>query len=156
MQPLAQEEHRERKELARDDHPGCLLSGFLLVNRYPHHDTHTFLHFLYYYTFLHFLHHYIFLLSVWSSSQITTFTVPNFFFLLLFLSFSEFLVISILRLGPNTITWTPSSLIWVTQWIIFHSVRMCHCFVLTEMHSFFISPDFFFRFFLWISASYFI
>jgi len=28
-------EHKERKELMRDDHPGCLMSGFLLVNRVP-------------------------------------------------------------------------------------------------------------------------
>ena len=27
-------EHKERIELTRDDHPGCLMSGFLLVNRY--------------------------------------------------------------------------------------------------------------------------
>ena len=33
MEPDALAEHKERKELARDDHPGCLLSGFLLVNR---------------------------------------------------------------------------------------------------------------------------
>jgi protein disulfide-isomerase-like protein len=28
-------EHKEKKELARTDHPGCLLSGFLKVNRVP-------------------------------------------------------------------------------------------------------------------------
>jgi protein disulfide-isomerase-like protein len=29
--------HEERKENMRDDHPGCLMSGFLLVNRVPGH-----------------------------------------------------------------------------------------------------------------------
>lgn len=35
MDPQAQEAHEARKEMMRDDHPGCLLSGFLLVNRVP-------------------------------------------------------------------------------------------------------------------------
>lgn len=35
MHPTAQAEHRERVEQQRDDHPGCLMSGFLLVNRVP-------------------------------------------------------------------------------------------------------------------------
>jgi hypothetical protein len=34
MEPHERNVHLERKELERDDHPGCLLSGFLLVNRY--------------------------------------------------------------------------------------------------------------------------
>jgi hypothetical protein len=33
MNPSEKSLHVERKELERDDHPGCLLSGFLLVNR---------------------------------------------------------------------------------------------------------------------------
>ena len=34
MNPSEKSLHVERKELERDDHPGCLLSGFLLVNRW--------------------------------------------------------------------------------------------------------------------------
>jgi len=35
MDKDALQQHNERKELMRDDHPGCLMSGFLLVNRVP-------------------------------------------------------------------------------------------------------------------------
>jgi protein disulfide-isomerase-like protein len=33
MHPDEKKAHEERKEATRDDHPGCMLSGFLLVNR---------------------------------------------------------------------------------------------------------------------------
>jgi hypothetical protein len=33
MAPHEQAAHRERVEEMRDDHPGCMMSGFLLVNR---------------------------------------------------------------------------------------------------------------------------
>ena len=33
MTPHEQQAHKELNELHRDDHPGCLMSGFLLVNR---------------------------------------------------------------------------------------------------------------------------
>lgn len=35
MPQIEQEAHEKRKEAKRDDHPGCLMSGFLLVNRVP-------------------------------------------------------------------------------------------------------------------------
>jgi protein disulfide-isomerase-like protein len=35
MDPETREKHEERIEQQRDDHPGCLMSGFLLVNRVP-------------------------------------------------------------------------------------------------------------------------
>jgi protein disulfide-isomerase-like protein len=35
MNHVALAEHKEKKELERTDHPGCLLSGFLKVNRVP-------------------------------------------------------------------------------------------------------------------------
>jgi protein disulfide-isomerase-like protein len=35
MSAKEQEEHKERQEQQRDDHPGCMMSGFLLVNRVP-------------------------------------------------------------------------------------------------------------------------
>eukprot|EP00607_Mallomonas_marina_P001957 CAMPEP_0182428972 /NCGR_PEP_ID=MMETSP1167-20130531/25169_1 /TAXON_ID=2988 /ORGANISM="Mallomonas Sp, Strain CCMP3275" /LENGTH=386 /DNA_ID=CAMNT_0024612237 /DNA_START=330 /DNA_END=1490 /DNA_ORIENTATION=+ len=35
MDEQAKKAHEDRKEMIRDDHPGCLLSGFLLVNRVP-------------------------------------------------------------------------------------------------------------------------
>ena len=31
----AQEEHKERMLQQRDDHPGCMMTGFLLVNKVP-------------------------------------------------------------------------------------------------------------------------
>ena len=34
LPPHEKEEHLQRKALEKDDHPGCLVSGFLLVNRY--------------------------------------------------------------------------------------------------------------------------
>lgn len=34
MQPQEQIEHQERKAEQKDDHPGCMMAGFLLVNRY--------------------------------------------------------------------------------------------------------------------------
>jgi protein disulfide-isomerase-like protein len=37
MDPATREAHETRKENMRTDHPGCLLSGFLLVNRVPGH-----------------------------------------------------------------------------------------------------------------------
>jgi hypothetical protein len=33
LPPLEQAQHHERMLENRDDHPGCLMSGFLLVNR---------------------------------------------------------------------------------------------------------------------------
>jgi hypothetical protein len=33
LAPDEKERHLKLKEEARDDHPGCLMSGFLLVNR---------------------------------------------------------------------------------------------------------------------------
>lgn len=35
MDPETKAQHHERLALQRDDHPGCLMSGFLLVNRVP-------------------------------------------------------------------------------------------------------------------------
>jgi hypothetical protein len=35
MDPVQQEAHKKSEELRRDDHPGCMMSGFLLVNRVP-------------------------------------------------------------------------------------------------------------------------
>ena len=35
MDPQTREQHLEAIEATRDDHPGCLISGFLLVNRVP-------------------------------------------------------------------------------------------------------------------------
>eukprot|EP01040_Poterioochromonas_malhamensis_P004184 gene4183-4478_t len=35
MKPEEKLAHEERKQANRDDHPGCMLSGFLLVNRVP-------------------------------------------------------------------------------------------------------------------------
>jgi len=37
MDPVTREAHEVRKENMRTDHPGCLMSGFLLVNRVPGH-----------------------------------------------------------------------------------------------------------------------
>lgn len=33
LDPAQQEAHKQQQELRRNDHPGCMLSGFLLVNR---------------------------------------------------------------------------------------------------------------------------
>jgi hypothetical protein len=33
MSPEDHAAHLERKEAERDDHPGCMMSGFLLVNK---------------------------------------------------------------------------------------------------------------------------
>lgn len=33
LDPVQQEAHKKSEELRRDDHPGCMMSGFLLVNR---------------------------------------------------------------------------------------------------------------------------
>ena len=33
LDPVQQEQHKKSEELRRDDHPGCMMSGFLLVNR---------------------------------------------------------------------------------------------------------------------------
>jgi len=35
MDPQTKAQHEERRAQMRDDHPGCLMSGFLLVNRVP-------------------------------------------------------------------------------------------------------------------------
>lgn len=35
MPPQEREEHEEQRKLEKDDHPGCMMSGFLLVNRVP-------------------------------------------------------------------------------------------------------------------------
>ena len=35
MHPDQQKEHKERMLLSRDDHPGCMMTGFLLVNKVP-------------------------------------------------------------------------------------------------------------------------
>eukprot|EP01041_Mallomonas_annulata_P009182 gene9182-19039_t len=35
MDPEAKKAHEERKEMLKDDHPGCLMVGYLLVNRVP-------------------------------------------------------------------------------------------------------------------------
>lgn len=35
LPPKEQEDHRAAREATRDDHPGCLMSGYLLVNRVP-------------------------------------------------------------------------------------------------------------------------
>ena len=33
LDPAQQEQHKKAEEMRRDDHPGCMMSGFLLVNR---------------------------------------------------------------------------------------------------------------------------
>ena len=34
MNPKEKAEHKERELLSKDDHPACMMAGFLLVNRY--------------------------------------------------------------------------------------------------------------------------